>query len=156
MAITKNDMFDFLIDIVPRDEIQLKTKAQKVRGLCNLVEGGRRGSNAVACLGRRWESPTPAARYAPRLHPTGHCPDLCHNGSRGRERGRRKLSCFSQYPTGAGLCETTFPPYRIRSSCVLQQLQLIQQLAQLQQAQQEQQQQQQEEVSQTLLINDIG
>ena len=31
MAITKNDMFDFLIDIVPREEIQLKTKAQKVR-----------------------------------------------------------------------------------------------------------------------------
>ena len=30
MAITKNDMFDFLIDIVPREEIQLK-KAQKVR-----------------------------------------------------------------------------------------------------------------------------
>ena len=30
MAITKNDMFDFLIDIVPREEIQLKTKSQKV------------------------------------------------------------------------------------------------------------------------------
>ena len=30
MAITKNDMFDFLIDIVPREEIQLKTKTQKV------------------------------------------------------------------------------------------------------------------------------
>ena len=26
MAITKNDMFDFLIDIVPREEIQIKTK----------------------------------------------------------------------------------------------------------------------------------
>ena len=31
MAITKNDMFDFLIDIVPREEIQLKTKSQKVK-----------------------------------------------------------------------------------------------------------------------------
>lgn len=30
MAITKNDMFDFLIDIVPREEIQLRSKAQKV------------------------------------------------------------------------------------------------------------------------------
>ncbi len=27
MAITKHDMFDFLIDIVPREEIQLKAKA---------------------------------------------------------------------------------------------------------------------------------
>ena len=31
MAITKHDMFDFLIDIVPREEIQFKTKSQKVR-----------------------------------------------------------------------------------------------------------------------------
>ena len=31
MAITKNDMFDFLIDIVPREEIQLRSKAQKVQ-----------------------------------------------------------------------------------------------------------------------------
>lgn len=30
MAITKNDMFDFLIDIVPREEIQLRSKTQKV------------------------------------------------------------------------------------------------------------------------------
>ena len=30
MAITKNDVFDFLIDIVPREEIQLKTKPNKV------------------------------------------------------------------------------------------------------------------------------
>ena len=30
MAITKHDMFDFLIDIVPREEIQVKKKAQKV------------------------------------------------------------------------------------------------------------------------------
>lgn len=39
MAITKNDMFDFLIDIVPREEIQLRSKAQKVQqckstGIC--------------------------------------------------------------------------------------------------------------------------
>ena len=34
MAITKHDMFDFLIDIVPREEIQLKSKPQsKVRSL---------------------------------------------------------------------------------------------------------------------------
>ena len=31
MAITKNDMFDFLIDIVPREEIQLRSKTQKVQ-----------------------------------------------------------------------------------------------------------------------------
>ena len=30
MAITKNDMFDFLIDIVPREEIQVKPKPHKV------------------------------------------------------------------------------------------------------------------------------
>ena len=30
MAITKHDMFDFLIDIVPREEIQMKAKAGKV------------------------------------------------------------------------------------------------------------------------------
>jgi len=30
MAITKHDMFDFLIDIVPREEIQMKSKAGKV------------------------------------------------------------------------------------------------------------------------------
>ena len=34
MAITKHDMFDFLIDIVPREEIQVKTKVgSKVRTL---------------------------------------------------------------------------------------------------------------------------
>ncbi len=34
MAITKHDMFDFLIDIVPREEIQVKAKAGlKVRTL---------------------------------------------------------------------------------------------------------------------------
>lgn len=32
MAITKHDMFDFLIDIVPREEIQLKTRSKVPRG----------------------------------------------------------------------------------------------------------------------------
>ena len=31
MAIAKNDMFDFLIDIVPREEIHSRTKTIKVR-----------------------------------------------------------------------------------------------------------------------------
>ena len=31
MAIAKNDMFDFLIDIVPREEIHSRTKTIRVR-----------------------------------------------------------------------------------------------------------------------------
>lgn len=39
MAITKNDVFDFLIDIVPREEIQLKAKSVKVLAVvCYNVE----------------------------------------------------------------------------------------------------------------------
>ena len=54
MAITKHDMFDFLIDIVPREEVQFKSRAQsKVRE--GEREGGRKGAKEGGTKGAKDE-----------------------------------------------------------------------------------------------------